>query len=101
MLATDPETFQIDSDDIKSQTRKVMENIGKLLQDNNLSWQDLIRLRILPLTLSDLDSIFDVLREFLGADFTTWPPTTYMSLVGLPRPQALIEIECEVASIKQ
>lgn len=78
-----------------------MDNIGKLLKDNDLKWTDILRMRVLPVNFLDINVIFEVLKDYLGEDLKTWPPLTYMSLVGLPRPQALVEIECEVLSLRE
>lgn len=68
--------------DIATETRKVMENLGILLNSAGMGYEHLVKVTIL---LSDM-SLYAAVNEVYGAYFTETPPAREAYAVkGLPR----------------
>lgn len=77
-------------DDVVSQARLVMDNIGRILGDLGLGYDDLVKTTIF---LKDIDDFAAVNTEY-GSYFTADPPARSTIQAGaLPAPQYLVEIE--------
>ena len=77
-------------DDVVNQARLVMDNIGRILGDLGLGYDDLVKTTIF---LKDIDDFAAVNTEY-GSYFTADPPARSTIQAGaLPAPQYLVEIE--------
>ena len=86
-IAIDPATGEIDGDDIRTQTKRVMENIGKLLAAAGASYGDVVRTCCF---LKDMDD-FAAFNEVYGAYFTDKPARSCVAVKTLPK-----NVCCEV-----
>ncbi len=77
-------------DDVVNQARLVMDNIGRILGDVGLGYDDLVKTTIF---LKDIADFAAVNAEY-GSYFTADPPARSTIQAGaLPAPQFLVEIE--------
>lgn len=94
----DPQTGNLVGDgDIRVQTERVLENIGAILQEAAMGFQDLVKVGIF---LANLDDFADV-NEIYGRRFSDTPPArTTVQIAGFPM-GFLIEMDAiAVASAK-
>jgi 2-iminobutanoate/2-iminopropanoate deaminase len=86
----DPETNKInDPEDVKSQTKTVMENIGKILDAKKLSFDNIVKTTVF---LSDMDN-FNKMNRVYRKYFKTEPPArSCVEVARLPF-DILVEIE--------
>ncbi len=76
------ETGNLHTQDISTETRQVMENIGKLLTAANMGYEHLVKVTIL---LSDM-GLYAAVNEVYGSYFGEMPPAREAYAVkGLPR----------------
>ena len=88
-VAIDPSTGAT-PEGIEAQTRLVMDNIGRLLGELGLGYDDLVKTTIF---LKDIDDFGAVNAEY-GSYFASDPPArTTVQAGALPAPQFLLEIE--------
>ncbi len=78
--------------DIRAQTRQVMENIGKILQDAGAIYDDIVKITMFLADLKDLPAAIEVRSEFLKDN----KPASTSVQAGM-RKDALIEIEVTAA----
>lgn len=91
-IPLDPKTGSIVGNDIKEQTKRVMENIKGLLEEVNLTFEHVIKTTIF---LTDIED-FQKVNEVYGNYFLNNPPArSCVEVSGLPK-GAKIEIECIV-----
>jgi enamine deaminase RidA (YjgF/YER057c/UK114 family) len=75
----------------EAQTRAAFANVGRALAAAGAEWADVVKLTILVVDVSELQTIRAVRDEFVH---TAAPPTsTLVQVAGLARPEALIEVE--------
>jgi 2-iminobutanoate/2-iminopropanoate deaminase len=80
-------------DDVKIQTRQVMENIGSILSDLDLDFQDVVKTTIFMDDMAD----YPVINEIYGEYFTNAPPArSAVQAAKLPG-GFLVEVEMIVA----
>src|ERR1700704_5905367 len=88
-IPLDPKTGQIVSDDISAQTKRVMENIGAILQAANLNFGHVVKTTIFLISMGD----FQTVNEIYGTYFRENPPArSTVAVSALPK-GAKIEIE--------
>lgn len=76
------EAGDLHTGDIATETRQVMENLGKLLKAAGMDYSDLVKITIL---LSDM-SLYAAVNEVYGSYFVEVPPAREAYAVkGLPR----------------
>jgi enamine deaminase RidA (YjgF/YER057c/UK114 family) len=79
------------ADGWEAQTRLAFANVGRALRAGGAGWPDVVKLTIFVVELSELPVIREVRDEFVD---TARPPTSSLvQVAGLPRPDALIEVE--------
>jgi len=83
-----PQTNQIESGDIKSETRLVLRNIRSILEAAGSSLRDAVRIGVFLADLNDFEGMNEVFREFLPED----PPAR--TTVGCALPKIKVEIDC-------
>jgi 2-iminobutanoate/2-iminopropanoate deaminase len=75
---------------IAAQTRLIMDNIGRLLGELGLGYDDLVKTTIFLKDIAD----FSAMNEEYGSYFGSRPPArTTVQAGALPAPQFLVEIE--------
>ena len=80
--------------DIVDQTLLIMDNIGAMLEDLGLRYDDIVKTTVF---LSDIGD-FARMNEAYGRYFKAEPPArSTFQVAGLPRPEFRIEIEAVVA----
>jgi 2-iminobutanoate/2-iminopropanoate deaminase len=85
---TNPETRQIELGDIRSETRRVLQNIRAILEAAGSSLKDAVRMGVFLADLNDFQAMNEVFREF----FTEDPPAR--TTVGCALPKIKVEIDC-------
>jgi 2-iminobutanoate/2-iminopropanoate deaminase len=88
-IPLDPKSGQIDSGDIASQTRRVMESIGAILRAEGITFDNIVKTTIFLTNLGD----FQTVNETYGSYFKEDPPArSTVQVSALPR-GANVEIE--------
>lgn len=76
--------------DVASQTRLVMENLGRILGDLGLGYADVVKTTIFLAHMSEYGTVNEVYGSFFAAD----PPArSAVEVAALPRSDFLVEIE--------
>ncbi len=86
--AINPETNELDLGDIRSETRRVLQNIQAILKEAGSSLRDVVRVGVFLADLKDFDAMNEVYREF----FPENPPAR--TTVGAQLPKIKVEIDC-------
>ena len=88
-IPLDPKTGQIVSGDISAQTKRVLENVGAVLRNQGLSFENVVKTTIFLTDLGD----FQAVNEIYGSYFKSQPPArSTVQVAALPK-DANIEIE--------
>ena len=69
-IAINPKTGELNMDSIEVETEQVMQNIKAVLQEANMTFENIVKCSIF---LSDMDS-FSIVNEVYGKYFSTNPP---------------------------
>ena len=80
----------IAGDDIRTQTRSVIENIRDILAAAGASLADVVEVSTFLLSMDDFGGYNEVYGEFFGYQ---GPARTTVAVAALPHPQLLIEIK--------
>jgi len=80
----------IAGDDIRAQTRSVIENIRDILAAAGASLADVVEVSTFLLSMDDFGGYNEVYGEFFGYQ---GPARTTVAVAALPHPQLLIEIK--------
>ena len=88
-IALNPATNEMVLDDIESETRQVMKNMGALLKAAGTSYDNLVKTTLYITDLNDFAKIDGVYKEFVTKDF---PGRTCVEVSGIPK-GGHIEIE--------
>jgi 2-iminobutanoate/2-iminopropanoate deaminase len=83
-----PRTNELEYGDIKSETRRTLENIRAILDAAGSSLKDVVRVGVFLADLSDFAAMNEVYREFFPED---QPART---TVGAQLPKIKVEIDC-------
>jgi 2-iminobutanoate/2-iminopropanoate deaminase len=92
-VGLDPKTGEKASDDVEAQTRQVMSNIGAVLDDLGLGYEDIVKTTIFLADIGDFATVNDVYASYFEADF---PARTTVQAGALPG-GFLVEIEVVAA----
>ncbi|HEX3987786.1 MAG TPA: RidA family protein [Verrucomicrobiae bacterium] len=84
-----PESGHLMAGDIRAQTQRVLENIGIILQDQGLSFKNVVKTTVFLTNLADFASMNETYERFFVREF---PARTTIQVAALPR-DAAIEIE--------
>ncbi|HOP41199.1 MAG TPA: RidA family protein [Geobacteraceae bacterium] len=88
-IALDPASGRISGDDVVQQAEQVMNNIGEVLSEAGLGFENVVKTTIFLADLAD----FGTVNEVYGKRFPKDPPArSTVEVQGLPR-GALVEIE--------
>jgi len=89
-LPTDPRTGQVVSDDIRAQTRQVLENLQQVLQAAGSELGKVLKVTVYLTDIAEFAAMNEAYREFFPAD----PPArTTVAVAALARPGCRIEID--------
>jgi 2-iminobutanoate/2-iminopropanoate deaminase len=88
-IPLDPKTGEVVSGGIDVQTRRVMENIGRLLSAEGLDFENVIKTTIFLADIGD----FQKVNEIYGSYFKQAPPARSTVQAGALPKNARIEIE--------
>ncbi|MBT9130639.1 MAG: 2-iminobutanoate/2-iminopropanoate deaminase [candidate division WS2 bacterium] len=88
-IPLDPETGEMVGVDIKEQAKRVLLNIQALLEEINLSLENVVKNTVFLTNLQDFSDFNEVYKEFFKE---IYPARTTIEVKGLPR-GSLIEIE--------
>jgi 2-iminobutanoate/2-iminopropanoate deaminase len=89
-IGLDPKSMQMAGDDIESQTRQVMKNIGEVLKASGSSYNDVLKCTIYIADMND----FAKVNEIYASYFKEQPPARETVAVKTLPKNALIEISC-------
>ena len=92
--AINPQTNQLELGDIKSETRRVLENIRAILEAAGSSLKDAVRMGVFLADLNDFQAMNEVFKEFFPED----PPAR--TTVGCALPKIKVEIDC-IARVRE
>lgn len=88
-LPIDPDTGQLVESDIKTQTRRVLDNIQLILKDSGMSMSNVVKTTIFLNSMNDFVSVNNIYKEYFTEDY---PARSTVEVAGLPK-NALVEIE--------
>jgi 2-iminobutanoate/2-iminopropanoate deaminase len=88
-IPIDPATGNLVSGDIKNQATRVLENIKAVLDDQNLSFANVVKSTVFLTNLVDFAGMNEVYSKYFTSDF---PARSTIQVAGLPK-GANIEIE--------
>lgn len=88
-IPINPESGEIESEDIKEQTRQVLKNIEALLQENKLSFKQVVKSTCFLADIKDFAAFNEVYAEFFKHPY---PSRSAFAVKDLPK-GAKIEIE--------
>jgi len=94
-LPLDAEGNLVGADDVRKQTRQVLENIGAVLSAAGASFADIVSNTIYLKTFDD----YAAMNEIYGEFFASAPPARACIKAELVKPQFLVEI-ASVACLK-
>lgn len=83
-----PKTNELELGDIRSETRRTLENIRAILELAGSSLRDVVRVGVFLADIKDFDAMNEVYREFFPED----PPAR--TTVGAHLPRIKVEIDC-------
>jgi 2-iminobutanoate/2-iminopropanoate deaminase len=83
-----PQTNELELGDIRSETRRTLENIRAILEAAGSSLRHVVRVGVFLADITDFAAMNEVYREFFPED----PPAR--TTVGVQLPRIKIEIDC-------
>ena len=83
-----PVTNEVELGDIRSETRRTLQNIAAILEASGSSLRDAVRLGVFLADLDDFPAMNAVFREFFPDD----PPAR--TTIGCTLPRIKVEIDC-------
>ena len=91
----DPKTNQLILEDIKSQTRRVLENIAEILKTADLTMKDVVKTTVFMTDLNNFSEMNEVYSEY----FTEGKPAR--STVQVAKLPLNIDVEIDAIAIKE
>ena len=87
-VPVNPSTNELELGDIRSETRRTLQNIKAILEAAGSSLREVVRVGVFLADLKDLDGMNAVYKEFFNED----PPAR--ATVGAQLPRIKVEIDC-------
>jgi len=84
-----PESGHLIAGDIRAQTEQVLENIKIILEDQKLTFSNVVKTTVFLVNLADFPAMNEVYAKYFPSDF---PARSTVQVVALPR-GASVEIE--------
>jgi 2-iminobutanoate/2-iminopropanoate deaminase len=88
-IPLDPATGALVAGDIKAQTERVLENVKAILDDQKLTFANVVKSTVFMTNLADFAAMNEVYAKYFTADF---PARSTVQVAALPR-AAQVEIE--------
>ena len=88
-IPTIPDSGQLVTGDIRGQTERVLENVKLILQDQGLTFDNVVKSTVFLTNLADFAGMNEVYSRYFTADF---PARSTIQVAALPR-GANVEIE--------
>ncbi len=88
-IPIDPATGNLVGGDIKTQTERVLENVKAILDDQDLTFANVVKSTVFLTNLADFAGMNEVYSRFFTSDF---PARSTIQVVALPK-GATVEIE--------
>jgi 2-iminobutanoate/2-iminopropanoate deaminase len=88
-IPIDPATGNLISGDIKAQTRQVLENVKAILEDQKLTFENVVKSTVYLINLADFAGMNEVYSKYFTSDF---PARSTIQVAALPK-GASVEIE--------
>ena len=88
-IPIDPATGNLVSGDIKAQAERVLENVKVILEDQQLTFANVVKSTVFLTNLADFAGMNEVYAKYFTADF---PARSTIQVAGLPK-GANVEIE--------
>lgn len=88
-IAIDPKTGNLDTADIASETKRVMENIAAILRASKMEMKDIAKTTIYLTDLNDFKSVNEVYESYFGSG--PYPARETVEVAALPK-SAHVEI---------
>jgi 2-iminobutanoate/2-iminopropanoate deaminase len=88
-IPIEPATGNLVPGDIKVQTERVLQNVQAILQDQNLSFANVVKSTVFMTNLADFAGMNEVYAKYFTADF---PARSTVQVAALPK-GANVEIE--------
>ena len=88
-IPIDPATGNLVSGDIKTQTRRALENIRAILEDQKLTFDNVVKSTVFMVNLADFSGMNEAYAEFFTRDC---PARSTIQVAALPK-GAAVEIE--------
>ncbi|MBM3877054.1 MAG: RidA family protein [Verrucomicrobia bacterium] len=88
-IPLDPATGNLVAPDIKSQTERVLENVKAILDDQRLTFANVVKSTVFLTNLADFTGMNEVYARYFTGDF---PARSTVQVAALPR-GASVEIE--------
>ena len=88
-IPIDPASGNLVSGDIKAQTERVLENVKAILDDQHLTFANVVKSTVFLTNLTDFAGMNEVYAKYFTADF---PARSTVQVAGLPK-GAIVEIE--------
>ena len=85
-----PESNQLDLGNIRSQTKRTLENLRAILVTAGSSLRDVVRVSVFLADMKDYEAMNEVYRKF----FPTDPPARTTVGARLPKTKMKIEVDC-------
>ena len=88
-IPIDPSTGSLIVGDIKAQTERVLENVKAILEDQKLTFANVVKSTVFMTNLADFTAMNEVYAKYFTSDF---PARSTIQVAALPR-GAHVEIE--------
>jgi len=88
-IPIDPATGNLVSGDIRVQTERVLQNVKAILDDQNLSFANVVKSTVFLTNLADFGGMNEVYAKYFTSDF---PARSTVQVAALPK-SAIVEIE--------
>jgi len=88
-IPIDPANGNLISGDIKAQTERVLENVKAILDDQKLTFANVVKSTVFMVNLADFSGMNEVYSKYFTADF---PARSTIQVAALPK-GASVEIE--------
>ena len=88
-IPLDPATSNLVSGDVKAQTERVLENVKAILDDQGLTFKNVVKSTVFLTNLGDFAAMNEVYAKYFASDF---PARSTVQVAALPK-GAIVEIE--------
>jgi 2-iminobutanoate/2-iminopropanoate deaminase len=88
-IPIDPKTGNLVEGDVKAQTLQVLENVKAILDDQKLTFRNVVKTTVFLTNLADFAGMNEVYSKYFTADH---PARSTIQVAALPR-NAIVEIE--------